>query len=107
MALEHFGTKSFLEFVSLHRNVQKSGCFIATAVYGEDASELELLRGFRDQYLMRSQLGRLFVLSYYLCSPYLAAVIAKSVMVREFVKNLFLKPMCVLIGRVMLRWKLP
>lgn len=48
-------------------------CFIATAVYGPAALETEQLRAFRDQVLLPTPLGRLFVRTYYRLSPPLAA----------------------------------
>lgn len=51
----------------------KSGCFIATAVYGDhDHAQVLALRQFRDQRLMPHRLGRAFVSGYYRVSPPLA-----------------------------------
>ena len=51
----------------------KSGCFIATAVYGDYcAPEVMVLRGFRDSTLQNSLLGRLFIKCYYAVSPPIA-----------------------------------
>ena len=48
----------------------KSGCYIATAVYGSyDCPEVWTLRRFRDHTLMASILGRSFVRCYYKLSP--------------------------------------
>lgn len=41
---------------------QKSGCFIATAVYGDsEASQIETLRSFRDNYLKNIAVGKLLL----------------------------------------------
>lgn len=50
----------------------KSGCYIATAVYGSyDCPQVWTLRRYRDYILNRIWLGRLFVYFYYLISPFL------------------------------------
>ncbi len=47
-----------------------SGCYIATMVYGSyDAPEVLVLRDFRDRILLKSQIGKMFVNTYYKYSP--------------------------------------
>jgi hypothetical protein len=54
------------------------GCFIATAAYGSImAPEVNTFRKFRSEYLLKSELGKEFVRSYYKYSPPLAEFIAK------------------------------
>ncbi len=58
-----------------HGNDQpaKSGCYIATAVYGSyDAAPVLTLRRFRDADLATSPIGRAFIRGYYAVSPALA-----------------------------------
>ena len=49
---------------------KKSGCYVATAVYGSyDCPEVWTLRRFRDYSLAATLLGRLFIMLYYAISP--------------------------------------
>ena len=56
-----------------------TGCFIATAAYGTPlAEEIDVLRNWRDECLLGSRLGRIFVDAYYSLSPLIADSIRKS-----------------------------
>ncbi len=57
---------------------EKSGCFIATAVYGDsEAYQVKMLRYFRDNHLEKSILGKLFIDAYYKAGPSIAEFIKK------------------------------
>lgn len=84
--------------VSLRRDAprptdaERSGCFIATAVYGNvNHPDVRLLQEFRDGVLLSSVLGRFLVSSYYLISPAFATLI-RTQRTRCFIKALFLRP---------------
>lgn len=67
------------------------GCFIATACYGTPmAEEVKTLCAFRDQYLVKNPIGRVFVNFYYSYSPKVADFIKDredlKVIVRECLK---------------------
>jgi len=68
-------------YVRLHIPGGGPGCFIATAAYSslpdKGKRELEVLRTFRDEYLLKSGAGMFFVKSYYRFSPPVAEYIAK------------------------------
>ena len=50
--------------------VEKSGCYVATAVYGSyDCPQVWTLRRFRDGTLAKSWYGRAFIRTYYAFSP--------------------------------------
>jgi len=66
---------------------KKDGCFIATAAYGSRLHpHLNILRDFRDRYLMPNKPGRLLVNFYYKYSPYVAELIAKHKVLRVTVR---------------------
>lgn len=68
---------------------RKSGCFIATAVYGSyNSPEVKLLRKFRDEILSNNIFGRLFIKSYYIFSPLLADYIINHKRLKNIIKQL-------------------
>lgn len=52
-------------------------CYIATAIYGQDAPETTALRSWRDKVLMPSPLGRTFVKCYYALSPRVVPILVR------------------------------
>jgi hypothetical protein len=76
----------------------KEGCFIATACYGDyDAEEVIILRMYRDNVLMKSRIGRLFVNFYYSFSPFLAKAIGKSEKIKYIIRKFILNRLANLI----------
>ena len=68
-------------------------CFIATACYGNyNAPEVLALRQFRDEKLLKTNIGKMFVGFYYVISPPLAAIIAKSGVLKTLIQRYFLAP---------------
>jgi uncharacterized repeat protein (TIGR02543 family) len=66
---------------------KKGGCFIATAAYGSPFHPyVNILRDFRDKYLMTTKLGRVLVGLYYKYSQSVADLIAKSKMLKVAVR---------------------
>lgn len=63
-------------------------CFIATAVYGEDAQETNALRAWRDQVLKVSFLGRWFIRIYYRVSPSVATIIGRRPMLLQIARQM-------------------
>lgn len=74
---------------------KKSGpCFIATAAYESPlAPEVLFFRQFRDNVLLRSKLGDLFVEFYYLVSPPIASLITKHPRLKVYVRDFLLNPL--------------
>ncbi|MBQ2252887.1 MAG: hypothetical protein II328_02775, partial [Clostridia bacterium] len=68
---------------------KKSGCYIATAVYGSyDAPEVLTLRRFRDETLSKSIFGRCFIRVYYFLSPPIAEWLKGAKRLNGFVRRL-------------------
>lgn len=66
-----------------------TGCYIATAVYGSyDATEVLVLRKFRDDILSKHLLGRIFIKIYYTLSPPVAEWLKDAKKVNLLVKNI-------------------
>jgi len=64
-----------------------SGCFIATAAYGTPmAEEIEILREFRDGYLLTNPLGQGLVEFYYKVSPPMAEFITEHPSLKPIVR---------------------
>lgn len=83
---------------SLHRMTIRSRykrrCFIATAAYGSPfASDIDVLRAFRDQVLERTTFGRFWIKIYYVLSPPIAFVISKSTYLKIIVRRVLIKPL--------------
>jgi outer membrane protein assembly factor BamB len=63
------------------------GCFIATAAYGTPmAEEIEVLREFRDEYLLTNPLGQALVDLYYRVSPPIAEFITNHPSLKPIVR---------------------
>lgn len=88
--------ENFLRLIASERE-KKSSCFIATAVYGEATPELEAFRNFRDDTLLKTFMGRVFVSSYYSLSPRVANLIRKSELSRQLTRTVLLRPILSLI----------
>lgn len=69
-------------------------CFVATASYGHDSGEVGLLCDFRDNVLLKSELGTAFVNAYYKLSPPVADFISEHEGLKAAVR-LALKPVIV------------
>lgn len=69
------------------------GCFIATAVYDTHlAPEIDILRDFRDRFLLKSRLGDRFVSFYYQLSPPIAHFISRHPLLKKILRETGIKP---------------
>ena len=71
-----------------------SGCFIATACYGDiNHPDVRILRGYRDEVLLRHCSGRVVTKIYYLVSPAIARRLSKNSRLSELVRTKLLMPL--------------
>jgi len=72
--------------------LQSKSCFIATATFEDvNAPEVIFFRKWRDETLMESIFGRLFVSTYYMISPLMAFIISRSTNLRQISKLILIK----------------
>lgn len=72
---------------SVTRPSTSNWCYIATMVYGNvDASEVVILREYRDRALCKYTLGRLFIRTYYRYSPSFVSRFKNSVNVNRIIR---------------------
>ena len=85
---------------------EKEGqCFVVTAVYGSPlAQEVNTMRTFRDEFLLRYQAGRLFVSTYYKLSPAVAQFISNRRPLRSFLRTVLLAPIVSMVKMTRSRW---
>ncbi len=72
-----------------HLNLERrgGGCFIATAAFGTSmAHEINVLRSFRDNFLMREKAGNKLISFYYTVSPTIAKMIERSSILKAFAR---------------------
>lgn len=80
-------TVTFTAVAAPSQSAPSGGCFIATAAYGTPlAEEVVMLRGFRDNFLMKNPAGRGFVSGYYRYSPAVADYIRERDALRTAVR---------------------
>lgn len=88
--------------ITIQDNLEKSKssqCFIATAAYGSShAWQVESLRNWRDNVLLKSVFGRRLVLAYYRLSPPMANLVASNRLLQALVR-LVLFPLTSAISR--------
>jgi len=86
-------TKKVIETNIKEAKRELRGCFIATAVYGSpNSSEIDILRKFRDKFLLKSDVGNLATNIYYKLSPPIASFISRHDILREMVGQLIVYP---------------
>ncbi len=79
---------------------RRAGCFIATATFGTPmAYEVNVLRRFRDNFLLQRSFGRRLVFLYYTLSPPIARLIEESETLR-FIGRTTLVPIVKLVKAI-------
>lgn len=100
ISLEYFGQAPVFGLIRQHASkygkpaTPKAGCFIVTAVCGDENSfEVLIFRVFRDVVLARSTVGRMLVHAYYRMGPELAAQLGKHPRFCKFMRNAVVIPL--------------
>ncbi len=84
---------------------KKTGCFIATACYGDyDAPEVLYLRLYRDHILAATLPGKLFIRMYYFFSPPLAQWLSRAPLRQALVRNHILRPLLRMVRKSIGDW---
>ena len=95
-AAELMGKKLTPENILIIQKKNKNvgeGCFIATAAYGTPCTaELQILREFRNEHLLKNTFGRLFVNVYYQVSPAIASLIEKHEIAKLLTRTVLIEP---------------
>jgi hypothetical protein len=74
--------------------VRQKQCYIATACYGDaDHPDVESLRRFRDEVLLRTVWGRAFVRVYYVLSPRIAERLGRHALPAAILRRAVLEPL--------------
>lgn len=87
------GRKALDEGTLAHLHIEKQiradeRCYIASYAYGSDDERTAFLRSWRDEYLLRRQWGKAFVVVYYGCSPLLVRICKKNSRVSRLIQHL-------------------
>lgn len=81
--------------VRIPESTSSGGCYIATAVYGSyDCPEVWTLRRFRDEKLLTTIYGRLFVKTYYALSPTMVKTFGDTNCFKKFWRGRLDKMVC-------------
>ena len=87
MDSEKYVVASFSKVGEAQKSFWEMDCFIATAAFGSPLHpHVQVLRDFRDKYLMTHKFGRNLVSFYYRYSPHVAKAIAKHRILRAVVR---------------------
>lgn len=71
------------------RAASNNGCYIATMAYGDyNHPQVLILRNFRDEHLLNSKIGRVFVDFYYWSSPKIVTICKNNIVVKNTSKRL-------------------
>ena len=80
-------------------------CFIATAAYGTPATEeIDILRQFRDEFLLHNAPGKAFVATYYATSPPVAEFISEHEVLRTVAREGFVDPVVAVVRLTQTWW---
>lgn len=80
----------------------KKGCFIATLCYGDyNCKQVLTFRHFRDNYLSKYILGKIFINIYYFISPIIVDLLKNRHNINLFIRNKLLEPLYINLNKYM------
>ena len=89
----------YVEEPSVAEEKSKSQCFIATSVYGSSSIEVQLLRMFKDNVLLKKKYGQAFLNFYYRISPKIAFILNRSSQLRFLIRYLLTEPVVKMLSK--------
>jgi capsule polysaccharide modification protein KpsS len=94
VSIEKINTLEEREKMRIAEQKKEKGCFVATACYENYyAPEVLVLRQFRDEKLLKTFFGKVFVKFYYSVSPSVAKRISKSDLLKKSIRQYLLEPL--------------
>ena len=77
--------------------IDREKCFITTVTYGTVMqNDVIQLQRFRDQVLLKSLLGKLFVSTYYFLSPPIAKLVSGKNFLHKVIKTIVIIPILIM-----------
>ena len=70
--------KGDIEHDKINKQAEDKRCYVASHLYGINDPRTQMLREFRDDHLLKSRMGRVFIAVYYGLSPFAVTLARKN-----------------------------
>lgn len=89
----YVGGKKLQKDFGIKKETSDSNCYVATMCYGDiNAPQVQTLREFRDEILLKRLTGRIFVRLYYKSSPSFVRIMRKRTKINRLIREYILDP---------------